>query len=156
MERNVFLINDATFASACVAFAEQLGLTVTPDIHLADGGNYLTTGSKNYDINWIRNESFVNKKDEVVLDLNDDYMMIIAEIAEAYFDGLAEVEDEVTLEDEVSAPDTATVQALFAKVKGQKKSPAKYYVTYKNDQWVATTNIEGSYCNLADLYNASI
>ena len=154
MERNVFLINDATFASACVAFAEQLGLTITPDIHLADEGNYLTTGSKNYDINWIRNESFVNKKGETVLDLNDDYMMIIVDIAEAYFDGLGE--DEVTLEDEVSAPDTATVKALFAKVKGQKKSPAKYYVTYKNDQWVATTNIEGSYCNLADLYNASI
>ena len=154
MERNVFLINDATFASACVAFAEQLGLTITPDIHLADEGNYLTTGSKNYDINWIRNESFVNKKGETVLDLNDDYMMIIVDIAKAYFDGLGE--DEVTLEDEVSAPDTATVKALFAKVKGQKKSPAKYYVTYKNDQWVATTNIEGSYCNLADLYNASI
>jgi len=154
MERNVFLINDATLASACVAFAEQLGLTITPDIHLADEGNYLTTGSKKYDINWIRNESFVNKKGETALDLNDDYMMIIAEIAEAYFDSLGE--DEVTLEEEVPTPDTATVKALFAKVKGQKKSPAKYYVTYKNDQWVATTNIEGSYCNLADLYNASI
>ena len=156
MERNVFLINDATFASACVAFAEQLGFTVTPDIHLADEGNYLTTGSKYYDINWIRNESFVNKKGEAVRDLNDDFMVFILDITAAYLDSIEEVEDEVTLEDEVSAPDTATVHALFAKVKGQKKSPAKYYVTYKNDQWVATTNIEGSYCNLADLYNASI
>ena len=153
MERNVFLINDATFASACVAFAEQLGFTVTPDIHLADEGNYLTTGSKKYDINWIRNESFVNKKGETVRDLNDDFMVFILDITAAYLDSIEE--DEVTLEDEVSAPDTATVHALFAKVKGQKKSPTKYYVTFKNDQWVATTNAEGSYGNLADL-NANI
>lgn len=156
MERNVFLINDTTFANACVAFAEQLGFTVTPNIHLLSEGNYLTTGSKKYDINWIRNKSFVDKKGETVLNLNDDYMVFIVDITESYLDGLVEVEDEVTLEDEVPTPDTATIHALFAKVKGQKKSPANYYVTYKNDQWVATTNIEGSYCNLADLYNASI
>ena len=154
MERNVFLINDATLANACVAFAQQLGFTVTPDIHLLSEGNYLTTGSKKYDINWIRNESFVNKKGDTVLDLNEDYSVFITNITETYLDGLEE--DEVTLVDEVPTPDAATVKALFAKVKGQKKSPAKYYVTYKNDQWVATTNIEGSYCNLADLYNASI
>ena len=153
MERNVFLINDATLANACVAFAQQLGFTVTPDIHLLSEGNYLTTGSKKYDINWIRNESFVNKKGDTVLDLNEDYSVFITNITETYLDGLEE--DEVTLVDEVPTPDAATVKALFAKVKGQKKSPAKYYVTYKNDQWVATTNAEGSYGNLADL-NANI
>lgn len=155
MERNVFLIDDATFANACVAFAQQLGFTVTPDIDNAGVGNYLTTGSKKYDINWIRNENFVNKKGETALDLNDDYMTLIVYIAEAYFDGLPEVEDEVTLVDEIPTPDAATVKALFAKVKGQKKSPTKYYVTFKNDQWVATTNYDGAYGNLADL-NANI
>lgn len=153
MERNVFLVKNVELANACVAFAEHLGFTVTPDIANISEGNYLTTGSKKYDINWIKNESFIAKKNETPLDLNEDYSVFILNVTETYLDNLSD--DEVTLEEEVPTPDAATIKALFAKVKGQKKSPTKYYVTFKNDQWVATTNYDGSYGNLADL-NANI
>ena len=152
MERNVFLVKNVELANACVAFAEQLGYSVSPNINDIGEGNYLTTGSKKYNINWIRNESFVAKKNETPLDLNEDFLVFILAITEPYLDSIEEVEDEVNLEYEVPTPDVDTICALYNKVKSQKKSPAKYYVTFKNDQWVATTTSDGSFGNLQVLF----
>lgn len=158
MERAIFLVDNLTLAQACVAFAEQLGLNVEPEIlSRLEENHYLTTGSKNYDVNFIKNESFAEKKAA-------EADIFISCISEDYIDFLQSCvtesenkrdEDEITLsdEDEVNTPDSATISALYAKVKGQKKSPANYYITWRNDQWVATTSIEGAYGNLAILYS---
>ena len=158
MERAIFLVDNLTLAQACVAFAEQLGLNVEPEIlSRLEENHYLTTGSKNYDVNFIKNESFAEKKAE-------EAGIFISCISEDYIDFLQSCvveaenmkdEDEITLsdEDEVNTPDSATISALYAKVKGQKKSPAIYYITWRNDQWVATTSLEGAYGNLAILYS---
>jgi hypothetical protein len=158
MERAIFLVDNLTLAQACVAFAEQLGLNVEPEIlSRLEENHYLTTGSKNYDVNFIKNESFAEKKAA-------EADIFISCISEDYIDFLQSCvtesenkrdEDEITLsdEDDVNTPDSATISALYAKVKGQKKSPANYYITWRNDQWVATTSLEGAYGNLAILYS---
>jgi hypothetical protein len=158
MERAIFLVDNLALAQACVAFAEQLGLNVEPEIlSRLEDDHYLTTGSKNYDVNFIKNEEYASKKAE-------EAGIFISCISEDYIDFLQSCvvesenmrdEDEITLsdEDEVNAPDSLTISALYAKVKGQKKSPANYYITWRNDQWVATTSLEGAYGNLAILYS---
>lgn len=158
MERAIFLVDNLTLAQACVAFAEQLGLNVEPEIlSRLEENHYLTTGSKNYDVNFIKNESFAEKKaaeaDIFISCISEDYIDFLQSCvteAESMRD-----EDEITLsdEDEVNTPDSATISALYAKVKGQKKSPANYYITWRNDQWVATTSVDGAYGNLAILYS---
>lgn len=158
MERAIFLVDNLTLAQACVAFAEQLGLNVEPEIlSRLEENHYLTTGSKNYDVNFIKNESFAEKKaaeaDIFISCISEDYIDFLQScVTES--ENMRE-EDEITLsdEDEVNTPDSATISALYAKVKGQKKSPANYYITWRNDQWVATTSLEGAYGNLAILYS---
>lgn len=158
MERAIFLVDNLALAQACVAFAEQLGLNVEPEIlSRLEEDHYLTTGSKNYDVNFIKNEEFANKKaaeaDIFISCISEDYIDFLQScVVEA--EGMKEM-DEITLsdEDEVNTPDSATISALYAKVKGQKKSPANYYITWRNDQWVATTSLEGAYGNLAILYS---
>ena len=158
MERAIFLVDNLTLAQSCVAFAKQLGLNVEPEIlSRLEENHYLTTGSKNYDVNFIKNESFAVKKaaeaDIFISYISEDYLDFIQSCVTESEN--MRKEDEVTLEDEDTTPDAATIRALFAKVKSQKKSPANYYVTLKNDNWVATTNSDGSYGNLAEL-NANI
>lgn len=158
MERAIFLVDNLTLAQACVVFAEQLGLNVEPEIlSRLEENHYLTTGSKNYDVNFIKNESFAEKKaaeaDIFISCISEDYIDFLQScVTES--ENMRE-EDEITLsdEDEVNTPDSATISALYAKVKGQKKCPANYYITWRNDQWVATTSIEGAYGNLAILYS---
>jgi hypothetical protein len=158
MERAIFLVDNLTLAQACVVFAEQLGLNVEPEIlSRLEENHYLTTGSKNYDVNFIKNESFAEKKaaeaDIFISCISEDYIDFLQSCV-TEFENKRD-EDEITLsdEDEVNTPDSATISALYAKVKGQKKSPANYYITWRNDQWVATTSIEGAYGNLAILYS---
>lgn len=156
MERAIFLVDNLTLAQACVAFAEQLGLNVEPEIlSRLENDHYLTTGSKNYDVNFIKNESFAIQK-------ATEARVLISSISEDYIDFLqscvveAENDDEISLVEEENRPDNATINALFNKVKGQKKSPAKYYIVEKNGAWVASTSSDGSYGNLAELYEVII
>jgi len=158
MERAIFLVDNLTLAQACVAFAEQLGLNVEPEIlSRLEENHYLTTGSKNYDVNFIKNESFAEKKaaeaDIFISCISEDYIDFLQSCVTEFENKRDEDEVSLSDEDEVITPDSATISALYAKVKGQKKSPANYYVTWRNDQWVATTSVDGAYGNLAILYS---
>lgn len=157
MERAIFYVDNLTLAQACVAFAEQIGLNVEPDLLARlEQGQYLTTASKNYDVNFIKNESFAEKKaseaDIFISSISEDYIDFIQDCVNSHEEAS---NDEILLNDEVeiNSPDSDTVTALYEKVKAQKKSPAKYYVTWRNDQWVATTSNEGAYGNLHILYS---
>jgi hypothetical protein len=156
MKRAIYYVDDLTIAQACIAFAETLGLNVEPDaLSRLEEDQYLTTGSKNYDVNFIKNESFASKKatednlDILPITLSVDDFIISCINA---YDDISE-NDEISLVEEENRPDNATINALFNKVKGQKKSPAKYYIVEKNGAWVASTSSDGSYGNLAELYD---
>lgn len=156
MKRAIYYVDDLTIAQACIAFAETLGLNVEPDaLSRLEEDQYLTTGSKNYDVNFIKNESFANKKatednlDILPITLSVDDFIISCINA---YDDISD-NDEISLVEEENRPDNATINALFNKVKGQKKSPAKYYIVEKNGAWVASTSSDGSYGNLAELYD---
>jgi hypothetical protein len=156
MERAIYHVDDLTIAQACIAFAETLGLNVEPDIlSRLEKDQYLTTGSKNYDVNFIKNESFAIQKateacvlissiSEDVIDFIQSCILAKAESSE---------DDEISLVEVENRPDNGTINALFHKVKNQKKSPAKYYIVEKNGAWVASTSSDGSYGNLAELYD---
>lgn len=151
MERAIFQVDDLTIANACIAFAKELGLSISDNINEINVDNYLTTGSKNHDVNWIRNKSFAVKKsnqDNVDIEsLNDNVYDFIVNCLAKYDENNSD--DEVSLDDD--RPDDDTVKALYDKVKGQKKSPARYYVVYKNDKWIASTISDNSYGNLSVL-----
>ena len=157
MERAIFLVDNLTLAQACVAFAEQLGLNVEPEIlSRLENDHYLTTGSKNYDVNFIKNESYADKKAEeagiFISCISEDYIDFLQScVVEA--ENIGSEDDEISLVEEENRPDNATINALFNKVKGQKKSPAKYYIVEKNGAWVASTSSDGSYGNLAELFD---
>jgi hypothetical protein len=158
MERAIYYVDDLTIAQACIAFAETLGLNVEPNVlSRLEKDQYLTTGSKNYDVNFIKNSDYAAKKateanigvPPITLSVDE----FITSCIEAY-DDISE-NDEVSLVEE-NRPDNQTINALFNKVKGQKKSPAKYYIVEKNGTWVASTSSDGSYGNLAELYEVII
>jgi hypothetical protein len=156
MERAIYHVDDLTIAQACVVFAETLGLNVEPDIlSRLEEDQYLTTGSKNYDVNFIKNESFAIQK-------ATEACVLISSISEDVIDFIqscivvrpeANEDDEISLVEVENRPDNGTINALFHKVKNQKKSPAKYYIVEKNGAWVASTSSDGSYGNLAELYD---
>jgi hypothetical protein len=156
MERAIYYVNDLTIAQACVAFAETLGLNVEPDIlSRLEKDQYLTTGSKNYDVNFIKNSDYADKKateaNVRIVPISSYADEFITHCLDTY-DSISQ-DDEVSLVEEENRPDNATINALFNKVKGQKKSPAKYYIVEKNGTWVASTSSDGSYGNLAELYD---
>jgi hypothetical protein len=155
MTREIFYVDDITVAVACIEFARTLGVSVSDNIYNLEEGMYLTTGSKKFDVNWIRTAEFAESKQPGVISnlLEDNGVSdFIAILLEDY----NPESDEVTLEDEeeIPSPSADVIIALFNKVKSQKKSPKNYYVALKNDQWVATTSDDDSYGNLA-LLNAA-
>lgn len=155
MTREIFYVDDINVANACIAFAEQLNFSVSPNIHNMEEGMYLTTGSSKFDVNWIKTADFANDKQSTIFNLLEDgaFTEFISHIVEKYVPDTDN--DEISLNDEVSTPDSDTICALYNKVRAQKKSPTRYFITLKDDNWVATTSDANSYGNLALLFVTS-
>lgn len=157
MTREIFYVDDINVAHACIAFAEQLNFSVSPNICNMEEGMYLTTGSDKFDINWIRNAEYAAKKSSMIFDLLEDGGVndFIRNVVDAYVPDTDH--DEVNLHEPeaVLAPDADTICALYNKVRAQKKSPTRYHVTLKDGNWVATTTDAESYGNLALLFVTS-
>ena len=159
MTREIFYVDDINVAHACIAFAEQLNFSVSPNIENLEEGMYLTTGSKKFDVNWIRTEEFAAKESSMVFDLLEDggIFDFVRNLIDSYTPDTDH--DEVNLhEPEVAlpqVPDADTICALYNKVRSQKKSPTRYHVTLKDGNWVATTTDAESYGNLALLFVTS-
>ena len=159
MTREIFYVDDINVAKACIAFAEQLNFSISPNICNMEEGMYLTTGSKKFDVNWIKTSEFADKKASVIFDLLEDSGAndFIKNLIDAYVPDTDH--DEVNLHEPEAelpqVPDADTICALYNKVKGQKKSPTRYHVTLKDGNWVATTTDAESYGNLAMLFVAN-
>ena len=157
MTREIFYVDDINVARACIAFAQQLNCSISPDIHKLEEDMYLTTGSDKFDINWIRREEYAATKSTMIFDLLEDGGVndFIRNVVDAYVPDTDH--DEISLhEPELpQVPDADTICALYNKVKGQKKSPTRYHVTLKDGNWVATTTDAESYGNLAMLFVTS-
>ena len=159
MTREIFYVDDINVAKACIAFAEQLNFSVSPNIQNMEEGMYLTTGSKKFDVNWIRTEEFAADKANMIFDLLEDGGVndFIRNLVDAYTPDTDH--DEVNLHEPEAelpqVPDADTICALYNKVRGQKKSPTRYHVTLKDGNWVATTTDAESYGNLALLFVTS-
>jgi hypothetical protein len=155
MTREIFYVDDITVAVACIEFARTLGVSVSDNIHNLEEGMYLTTGSKKFDVNWIRTAEFADSKQEVISNLLEDNGVIdfINNLIEDYTpdSDVVDLDDE----DKIPTPDVETIVALYNKVKSQKKSPKNYYITLRDDKWVATTSDDDSYGNLALLYTVA-
>lgn len=158
MERIISRIDDANVANAIIEFAKTLGLSVAPDIDEAGIGNYLTTGSKKHDLNWIRNTEFAKSKVDgnIIWDLveDNDFADIIGALVGEYKENHADNiddsdDDDIELD---TTPSNDVIFNLYNKVKGQKKSPKNYNVVLRDGNWVATATGEVGYGNLASLY----
>ena len=159
MTREIFYVDDINVARACIAFAQQLNYSISPNIQNMEEGMYLTTGSKKFDVNWIRTEEFAADKANMIFDLLEDGGVndFIRNLVDAYTPDTDH--DEVNLHEPEAelpqVPDADTICALYNKVRGQKKSPTRYHVTLKDGNWVATTTDAESYGNLALLFVTS-
>lgn len=159
MTREIFYVDDINVAHACIAFAEQLNFSVSPNICNMEEGMYLTTGSDKFDINWIKNAEFAAKKSSMIFDLLEDGGVndFVRNLIDAYVPDTDH--DEVNLHEPEAelpqVPDADTICALYNKVRSQKKSPTRYHVTLKDGNWVATTTDAESYGNLALLFVTS-
>ena len=159
MTREIFYVDDINVAHACIAFAEQLNFSVSPNIENLEEGMYLTTGSKKFDVNWIRTDEFAAKESSMIFDLLEDGGVndFIRTMVDSYTPDTDH--DEVNLHEPEAelpqVPDADTICALYNKVRGQKKSPTRYHVTLKDGNWVATTTDAESYGNLALLFVTS-
>ena len=157
MTREIFYVDDINVAKACIAFAEQLNFSISPNICNMEEGMYLTTGSKKFDVNWIKTSEFADKKASVIFDLLEDGGAhdFVKNLIDAYVPDTENDEVSLNEEPEVLKPDADTICALYNKVKSQKKSPTRYHVTLKDGNWVATTTDAESYGNLAMLFVAN-
>ena len=72
MTREIFYVDDINVARACIAFAQQLNCSISPNICDLEEGMYLTTGSDRFDINWIRREEYAANKSSMIFDLLED------------------------------------------------------------------------------------
>ena len=156
MTREIFYVDDITVAVACIEFARTLGVSVSDNIHNLEEGMYLTTGSKKFDVNWIKNADFAESKQPgIISNLLEDNAVIdfINNLIEDYTpdSDVVDLDDE----DEIPTPSVETIVALYNKVKSQKKSPKNYYIALKDDRWIATTSDDDSYGNLALVYTAA-
>jgi hypothetical protein len=153
MTREIFYVDDITVAVACIEFARTLGVSVSDNIHNLEEGMYLTTGSKKFDVNWIKTAEFAeDKQPGVISNLLEDNAVIdfINNLIEDYTPDSDVVDlDE---EDKIPTPSVDTIIALYNKVKSQKKSPKNYYIALRDDKWVATTSDDDSYGSLSILY----
>lgn len=155
MTREIFYVDDITVAVACIEFARTLGVSVSDNIHNLEEGMYLTTGSKKFDVNWIKTAEFAeDKQPGVISNLLEDNGVVdfINNLIEDYSPNSDVVDLEEEEEEEIPSPSVETIIALYDKVKSQKKSPKNYYIALKNDKWVATTSDEDSYGCLSILY----
>jgi hypothetical protein len=159
MTREIFYVDDINVARACIAFAQQLNCSISPNIQNMEEGMYLTTGSKKFDINWIRTEEFAADKANMIFDLleDDGVSDFMRNVLQSYTPDTDH--DEVNLHEPEAelpqVPDADTICALYNKVRSQKKSPTRYHVTLKDGNWVATTTDDDSYGNLAMLFVTS-
>jgi len=159
MTREIFYVDDINVARACIAFAQQLNCSISPNICDIEEGMYLTTGSKKFDVNWIRTEEFAAKESSMVFDLLEDggIFDFVRNLIDSYTPDTDH--DEVNLHEPEAelpqVPDADTICALYNKVRSQKKSPTRYHVTLKDGNWVATTTDAESYGNLALLFVTS-
>lgn len=153
MTREIFYVDDITVAVACIEFARTLGVSVSDNIHNLEEGMYLTTGSKKFDVNWIKTAEFAeDKQPGVISNLLEDNGVVdfINNLIEDYTpdSDVVDLDDE----DEIPTPSVETIVALYNKVKSQKKSPKNYYIALRDDKWVATTSDDDSYGSLSILY----
>jgi hypothetical protein len=159
MTREIFYVDDINVARACIAFAQQLNCSISPNIQNMEEGMYLTTGSKKFDVNWIRTEEFAADKANMIFDLleDDGVSDFMRNVLNSYTPDTDH--DEVNLHEPEAelpqVPDADTICALYNKVRSQKKSPTRYHVTLKDGNWVATTTDAESYGNLAMLFVTS-
>jgi len=156
MTREIFYVDDINVAVACIEFAKTLGVSVSDNIYNLEEGMYLTTGSKKFDVNWIKTAEFAkDKQPGVISNLLEDNG--VADFINNLIDAYTPESDEVDLDDEeeIPTPSVETIVALYNKVKSQKKSPKNYFIALRVDSWIATTSVEGSYGNLALVYTAA-
>jgi hypothetical protein len=156
MTREIFYVDDINVAVACIEFAKTLGVSVSDNIHNLEEGMYLTTGSKKFDVNWIKTAKFAkDKQPGIISNLLEDNG--VSDFINNLIEDYTPESDEVDLDDEeeIPTPSVETIVALYNKVKSQKKSPKNYFIALRDDRWIATTSDDNSYGNLALVYTAA-
>lgn len=152
MIRTISRIDNLKVAQGLVEFAKKLNLTITKDINDIFEGAYLTTSSPKFEVNWIRRDEYaaIKAKEAGIAIYNLHGDLAAEDFVGACLSAVPDPVDEVTLDNDV--PNDVVIK-LYNKIKGQKKSPSRYYVVFKNDTWTASTNSEGSLGILSNLYS---
>jgi len=175
MNREIYLIDDKKVAKAIIAATKKLKLSITDDIKEAQVGNYLTLGSKNFILNWIRNESFALKKakaanitiktlnayaEEMFTSIMEEYDRVnpmgtgcITEVPDIVVDPAPKAKKKSNKKS--NGPDSSTVIMAYNNIKRMRKSPKNYYFYLKDNVWTASSNrnlVDTSTDTVYDMY----
>jgi len=159
--KKAFIIGDVKLSAACLMFADTLGLTLDQDNLNRGAGEVISIGtSKKYKVAGNADPSFYSRKHGITPVLLDkttalDFIQTVLDLAtievpapavEAVIE--AEV-DEITL----NTYNHSAINLLYAKVKGQKKSPKNYYVIDTDGEYSVTTDsTRDNLGNLAEIF----
>lgn len=143
-----------------VDFLEDNDISYDPDLADDSSPRFVSIGtSKNYTVGTSKKQDIYIKKNVTPIYFVDSLCnsgISVDTVIENCFEDLVEnnVEDEISLEDEVTIVPNEIVVALFEKIKSQKKSPKNYFIVGNdNDGFKATTNNSlVNYGNVYDLY----
>jgi hypothetical protein len=159
--KKAFIIGDKALLRACLGFADILGLSVDHDNLSRNTGEAISIGtSKKYKVAGNADPSFYSRKHGITPVLLDkttalDFIQSVLDLVTIAVPAPvieAEVEaevDEITL-NKYNHP---AINLLYAKVKGQKKSPKNYYVIDNNGEYSVTTDsTRENLGNLAEIF----
>jgi len=161
--KKVFIIDNVDLSSACLNFADCLGLNVDQDNFSRFSGEAISIGtSKKYAVAGNEDPSFYIRKHGITPVLLDkttamDFVQTVLDLVTIEAPApVVEDEDEVEAEvDEITLNtyNHSAINLLYAKVKGQKKSPKNYFVIDTDGEYSVTTDsTRENLGNLAEIF----
>ncbi len=159
--KKAFIIGDLGLMGACLHFADRLEVSVDQDNFIRTTGEAISIGtSKKYTVAGNADPSFYTRKHGITPILLDkttalDFIQSVLDLV-PIATPTPEVEEEVVAEvDEISLTkyNHSAINLLYAKVKGQKKSPKNYFVIDIDGEYSVTTDsTRVNLGNLADIF----
>lgn len=159
--KKAFIIGNTDLANACLNFAEGVGLSSDQDNYDRGIGEAISIGtSKKYTVAGNADPSFYTRKHGITPVLLDkttalDFIQSVLDLVVIETPTL-ETEEEVVAEvDEITLTkyNHSAINLLYAKVKGQKKSPKNYFVIDNDGEYSVTTDTtKVSIGNLAEIF----
>jgi uncharacterized protein YpmB len=169
MKQLLILVKETTLIKQVLDLAKKVGLKIDESNYHRTKGEVISIGtSKKYDVAGNNNINYYNRKHptvkKVLLNKNhlSEILVFIKENGKVVKKEVSKsisktVEKKVVPKTKVKKTKNVpnnVITSLYAKVKGNKKSPSKYFIKLKDNDYIASSIEEGSLGNLQELFES--